>query len=211
MTPGQLHMKTCKTCHTPLLKKATKPNASQLQKQYYYTHYYFCPNCKKMYLSDEFKVTNQNYSLFTNQTVMSNAEVEIWTDGACSNNGKESAKASWAFVSGEHEEAGMVEGKQTNNRGEAFAIYHALKWAAEKGYKTIRVHSDSQITLHGVAKDWQKVKENQDIFHKIHQVISENDLTIDYQKVLGHSGDVNNERADKAATSLLSSTSSSQS
>lgn len=203
MTNEQLTMH-CKTCGTPLLVKATKPAASQLKKQYYYTHYYFCPKCQKMYLNDKFKVQNDNFDLFTQKrSLTSPAEVEIWTDGACSNNGKENAKASWAFVSGDYEEAGLVDGKQTNNRGEALAIYHALKWASEKGYKRIKLHSDSQITLQGVIKHPEKVKENRDIFQKIHDVVTKHKLLVDYQKVLGHSGDNNNERADKLATALV--------
>ena len=197
-------MMTCKTCGSPLLTKPTKRTAEQLKKQYYYTHYYFCPNCQKIYHSEKFKVMNDNFYLFTKKEMLSPfvSEVDIWTDGACSNNGKENAKASWAFVSGEHEEAGLVEGKQTNNRGEAQAIYHALLWAAEKGYKRIRVHTDSQITLHGVAKRPEMVKENRDIFQKIYNVIEKNALEVQYQKVLGHSTDENNNRADQLAVKL---------
>jgi ribonuclease HI len=147
---------------------------------------------------------NDNFDLFTKKSgAPVDSDVDIWTDGACSNNGKANAKASWAFVAGEHEEAGLVDGKQTNNRGEALSIYYALRWAAEKGVRNVRLHSDSQITLHGVIKHPEKVKENRDIFQKIHDVVNENNLSIDYVKVLGHSGDVNNERADRLATSLV--------
>ncbi len=195
----------CKKDSTPLIIKKTKPNSSQLLKQYYYTAYYLCPLCHRMYFDDAFKVTNQNYELFTekNSLVDEKVEVEIWTDGACSRNGTPLAKAAWAFVSGDYEEGGPVEGKQTNNRGEAFAIYHALEWAAQKGYRRIRLHSDSQITLHGVIKHPEKVKENRDIFQKIHDTVVKNKLLIEYKKVLGHSGDINNERADKIATALV--------
>ncbi len=193
----------CKTCHAPLLVKSTKPSASKLMKQYYYSHYYYCSKCQKMYLNDKFKVKNENVELFTSQnSPKSKAEVDIWTDGACSNNGKESARASWAFVAGDYEDAGIVDGKQTNNRGEALAIYHALSWAVEKEYKFIKIYTDSQITLHGVAKHPDLVKENRDIFQRIHSVISKNNLLIEYVKVLGHSGDPNNDRADKLAVRL---------
>lgn len=194
----------CKNCGTPLLLLPTKATADRLKKQYYFTHIYFCPNCKKIYHDEKFKVMNDNYGLFTSENhSLENTDVEIWTDGACSNNGKENAVASWAFVSGDHEEAGLVDGKQTNNRGEALAIYHALKWAAEKGNKNIRLHSDSQITLHGVIKHPEKVKENRDIFQKIHDVVVEHGLKIDYVKVAGHAGDYNNERADRLASQLV--------
>lgn len=199
-------MKACKYCGTELVVQQTKRSSSQLTKPYYFTAYFLCPRCKRMYHDEQFKVMNDNFNLFTTKNSLSDGpfDVEIWTDGACTNNGRPDAKASWGFVSGDYEEAGLVEGKQTNNRGEAFAIYYALDWAVKKGYRRIRLHSDSQITLHGVLKHPEKVKENRDIFQKIHDIVTENNLEIEYQKVLGHSGDPNNERADKVATSLLS-------
>lgn len=195
----------CKTCGTPLLKRATKNSPDRLNKQYYYTHYYYCTRCQKMYLSDEFKVLNKTSDLFSSQSTDSSQQpdIEIWTDGACSNNGKENAKASWAFVAGDHEEAGLVDGKQTNNRGEALAVYHALKWAGEKGTRHVKIYTDSQITLYGLAKRHENVKENRDLFALIAEVIEKNNLSVSYEKVLGHSGDANNERADSLATSLV--------
>ena len=194
---------TCKHDGTPLILKEPKRTPQQLKKQYYYSAYYLCPVCHRMYFDDKFKIINSNYDLFTkNDRTDEKYEVEIWTDGASSNNGRPEAKAAWAFVSGEHEEAGLVDGKQTNNRGEGLAIYYGLKWAAEKGYKRILISTDSQISIHGVSKHPEKVKENRDIFERIHAVVTKNDLKVDYQKVLGHSGDPNNERADQLAVRL---------
>lgn len=129
-------------------------------------------------------------------------DVEIWTDGACINNGKPNANAAWAFVAGKFEKAGLVDGKQTNNVAEGLAIFHALVWAAEKGYKKIKLHTDSQITLHGVNKHHSKVKVNREIFENIANVIDKNDLKIEYVKVLGHSGNPNNDRVDTLANGL---------
>jgi ribonuclease HI len=154
-----------------------------------------------MYFSDDYKIQNKNYDLFSDDEV-SKFDVQIWTDGASSHNGRDNAKAAWAFVAGKHEEAGLVSGKQTNNRAEAYAIYNGLKWASRKGYKKIKIHTDSQITIFGVSKSHEKVKENKDIFALISDVISKNNLDVTYEKVLGHSGDPNNERADRLAVSL---------
>ena len=43
---------------------------------------------------------------------------------------------------------------------------------------------------------------NAEIFYNIAEVIKSNKLHVDFQKVLGHSGDPNNERADKLANTL---------
>ncbi|CAN5149372.1 hypothetical protein BH11PAT1_BH11PAT1_0620 [soil metagenome] len=193
----------CRNCGTSLITKQTKKSVSQLEKAFYYTAYYFCPRCQKMYLSNEFKVENtMQKGLFALEKGPP-VDVEIWTDGACSNNGRPNAKAAWAFVSGSHEEAALVEGKQTNNTAESLAMYFALKWAGEQGYKKVRIYSDSQITIGNLQRGMTKIKVNRDIFQMIFDVIKEYSLTVYYEKVLGHSGDINNERADKLCNGLV--------
>lgn len=195
-------MENCKHCGNPLIVKQTKRTPEQLRKAYYYTAYYLCPNCHKLYHNDKFKVENTN--LFTQSVIAEeDIDVEIWTDGACSNNGRPNAKASWAFVSGEYEAAGLVEGKQTNNTGEGFAILHALEWAVSKKYKTIKLYSDSQISLDNLRKPAFMVKENRELFQKIETLITTNALQVVYEKVAGHADNVNNNRADKLANGLV--------
>ena len=53
----------------------------------------------------------------------------VFTDGACSKNGKIGAAASWAFYFPEmpsESDSGRVEGEQTNQRGELSGIYQAV-------------------------------------------------------------------------------------
>lgn len=199
--------KLCKNCGSRLMIKETKRTAEQLKKPFYYSAYYFCPSCKRLYHDEKFKQTNASLFDVTTEvpfidTRKEEYDVKIWTDGACTNNGKPTAKAAWAFVSGNTERAELVDGKQTNNVAEALAIYHALKWAAEKGYKKILLHTDSQISLYNLSKPAAMVKVNQEIFQNIEGLIKENTLQVTYEKVLGHSGDHNNERADRLANTL---------
>ncbi len=194
----------CKHCGSSLIVKQTHRTPHQLKKQYYYTAYYFCPSCKRIYHSDEFKVVNENYDLFNgvHDEAGEPVEVEIWTDGACVNNGKQNAKAAWAFISGEFELAGVVSGKQTNNRAEAQAILESLIWAGEKGYRNVKIYADTLITLQSLKKPLNKIKANTDIFEKIFNTIHKYHLKLVYEKVLGHSGIRDNERVDKLANSL---------
>lgn len=228
--------KICKTCGGKLIQRETQKKASQLEKAYYYTAYYFCPKCQKIYHNDRFKVVSDNqnslFNISNNLKVGKEAkngfwtsqkqnnvsgdefkrsanadsrifDVEIWTDGACVSNGQKHARAAWAFVSGKTEKADLVPGaKQTNNVAEGLAIFHALDWAAKKNFKKIKIYTDSQITIHNLNKPASKVKVNQEIFRNIEQIISQNKLEVSYEKVLGHSGDINNERADKLANTL---------
>lgn len=212
-------MNTCKNCGTELIVKQTKRTPEQLKKSYYYTAYYFCPNCKKLYHDEKFKVTNEvshpehvkraegSQSLFgrDSSALPQNDNIKtvhIWTDGASRGNGTDNARAAWAFVSGKTEKAGRVIGKQTNNTAEAYAIYHALLWAAEEGHKKVKIYTDSQITLHGLAKSPERVKENREIFQLIQDVISANGLTVNYEKVPGHADNEGNNRADRLANEL---------
>jgi ribonuclease HI len=199
----------CKNCGQVLEKRETKRIPSQLKKPYYYSAYYVCPDCKKLYHSDKFKVINPKTTPLhfgsLEQEEKTEYDTSIWTDGACVSNGTPRAKAAWAFVSGKTEQAGRVEGKQTNNVAEGLAIYYALVWAAEKGYKKILLHTDSQISLFNLNKPASRVKMNREIFEKIEAVIAINGLKVDYKKVLGHSGDPNNERADALANGMASS------
>lgn len=196
--------KVCKTCGTPLEIKATRYSPTRDQKPYYYKAYYFCPQCQKIYHDEAFKVVNKTQPMFSSPIDTTRpVEVEAWTDGACSNNGKPEAKASWAFVSGEHEEAGRVIGKQTNNMGEGTAVLKALEWAVSKGYKAIRLHTDSQITIQNLQKPARMVKVNRELFEEIEKVIQDNSLVVQYVKVPGHADDVNNNRADKLANGLV--------
>jgi ribonuclease HI len=199
-------MNLCKNCGAQLIQKATKRTSEQLKKSYYYTAYYFCPNCKKLYHDEKFKVVNND--LFSDSVVLSEAKNEayydahIWTDGACTNNGYANARAAWAFVSGKTEKAGVVIGKQTNNTAEAYAIYHALLWAAEEKHKKVKIYSDSQITLNNLKKSSYRIKENRAIFELIEDVIAANGLEVNFEKVPAHADNVNNNRADKLANTL---------
>jgi ribonuclease HI len=195
----------CKNCGSKLIIKSTRKTPEQLKKPYYYSAYYFCPHCKKLYHDEKFKVSNNQTSLPSSLFGLENKnsyDVEIWTDGACIYNGTPRAKAAWAFVSGKKEQAGLVEGAQTNNRAEGLAIYHALVWAAGKKFTKIKLHTDSQISIHGVTKPSHLVKANREIFEDIEQVIKGCHLQVEFVKVLGHSGDINNERVDKLANDL---------
>jgi ribonuclease HI len=200
----------CKNCGIPLIQRQTKQSPSRLKKPYYYSAYYYCPNCQRIYHDNKFKVINPpqeklnlEITSTSNKTEAKQYDAQIWTDGACVFNGTQKAKAAWAFVSNEVEEAGLVPGlKQTNNVAEGLAILNAIRWAAAAGHKKIKIHTDSQISLFNLKKPASMVKENREIFEQIELLIKQHNLQMTYEKVLGHSGDPNNERADHLANTL---------
>lgn len=81
-------------------------------------------------------------------------KVEVYTDGACSKNGKAGSKASWAFYFPEHKTLSKAdrvpeEELQTNQRGELMAISEAVK-AAEIAFDLddtdLKIYSDSMYS-----------------------------------------------------------------
>lgn len=201
--------KLCKKCGNALEIRQVKRTAAQQKKPYYYTHYYYCTKCASLFHDESFKMHNPQTvplsfddvtkTVYITEKRHGQFDAEIWTDGACVYNGTPRAKAAWAFVSGKEEQSGIVEGAQTNNRGEGYAIYYALKWAGASGSKKIKIYTDSQISIHSATKHFSKVVANREIFEGIANIIGQYGLDVTYEKVLGHSGDVNNERADVLA------------
>ena len=57
--------KTCKYCKLPLVVKKAKLTPEKFKKQYYYTAYFFCTRCSRIYFDNKFKLSNGNHDLFT--------------------------------------------------------------------------------------------------------------------------------------------------
>lgn len=81
-------------------------------------------------------------------------KVDVYTDGACSKNGKKDAEAAWAFYFPEHKSLSNaqrvpVDQPQTNQRGELMAIAEAVK-VAEMSFPLLetelKIHTDSMYS-----------------------------------------------------------------
>ena len=78
--------------------------------------------------------------------------INIYTDGACSNNGKPDARAGFGIYFGKNDERNVSEsftGLQTNNRAELLAIIKALtilRTEIEQGQK-INIYTDSSYAI----------------------------------------------------------------
>ena len=108
-------------------------------------------------------------------------KIEVYTDGACSNNGKKDAKASWAFYFPEHKSLSKAarvpeDQTQTNQRGELMAISEAVK-SAETVFPLLetdlKIYTDSMYSKNcltnwlssWVAKNW-KTSQGGDVIHR---------------------------------------------
>jgi ribonuclease HI len=139
------------------------------------------------------------------------AEVEIFTDGACSGN---PGPGGWAAILryGEVEkELSGYEPHTTNNRMEMMAAIAGLE--ALKRACRVQVYSDSQYLRDGISKwihgwkrrswrtaDNQPVK-NVDLWQRLDAAAARH--AVDWHWVRGHSGHPENERADALARARI--------
>jgi ribonuclease HI len=136
------------------------------------------------------------------------AEVELWTDGACSGN---PGPGGWAALlrMGRHERVlSGGESRTTNNRMELAGVVHGLR-ALTRPCR-VRVHLDSSYVRNAFTNGWlarwqrngwvtsekQPVK-NRELWQALLAEVARHD--IEWVKVAGHAGVVLNERVDRLA------------
>ena len=140
-------------------------------------------------------------------------QVTIYTDGACSGN---PGPGGWGcvLIFGPHrKELSGAERESTNQRMELMAALRALEQLREPC--RVLLHSDSAYLINGFVKGWldkwekngwinsqKKPVENQDIWRPLRKISLEHD--IDWIKVKGHAGNIENERCDQLAKEALS-------
>ena len=151
--------------------------------------------------------------------------IKVFTDGACSNNGKLNAKAGLGVYFGENDPRNVskkVIGRQTNNVAELSAIievFSILKEEIESGEKII-IYSDSKIAIGWCTttgqkyerSSWKKKKgviPNIDLI-KIGYGLCKENINIKFEHIRAHTGltdelSLGNEGADGLATSSITS------
>ena len=93
-----------------------------------------------------FSVKNSNPKPIKKENVLPN--INVYTDGACINNGKKNAKAGWGVYFGENSELNAyapIEGRQTNQVAELTATIKAYEILSDEIEKErpITIYSDS--------------------------------------------------------------------
>ncbi len=137
------------------------------------------------------------------------AEVELYTDGACSGN---PGKGGWAFIlrhrkTGKEIERAGGERETTNNRMELLAVIRGLE-ALNRSCQ-VDLYTDSEYVGKGI-RDWMpawkrrgwkraggKTVKNVDLWKELDKQLARH--TVHYHAVRGHSGHPENERCDELA------------
>jgi ribonuclease HI len=133
--------------------------------------------------------------------------VEIFTDGACSGNPGPGGWGAILRYGGVEKEMNGGEPQTTNNRMELMAAIMAIE--AVKRPCEIHLHTDSEYLRNGImtwihswkARGWRtadkKPVKNVDLWQRLETAIETHD--VHWHWVKGHSGHIENERADELA------------
>jgi len=142
---------------------------------------------------------------------VTDAIIDIYTDGACSGNPGPGGWAAILRTKGHERELSGSEVATTNNRMELTAVIRALE--ALKRPSAIRLHTDSRYVMDGAAKwlsrwkanGWKtadkKPVKNAELWRALDAAMSGH--RISWKWVAGHSGHPENERADELARAAI--------
>lgn len=143
----------------------------------------------------------------------SNGYVQVYTDGACENNGKAGAKAGlgvWFGYGHPLNVAEPVKRRPTNNVGEIEACTRAIQLAHSAGVKKLCINTDSEFVINCITKwikGWKrngfKTAKGAPVLNKDELVELDETLSlmedVKWNHVRGHQGIEGNEAADALA------------
>ena len=144
---------------------------------------------------------------------MSKMIVEIFTDGACRGNPGPGGWGALLRFNGHEREISGAEPDTTNNRMELRAAIEALETLSRSC--TVELTTDSKYVCDGIQQwlpkwrenNWKtanrKAVKNADLWQQLDEAASKHD--VQWLWTRGHSGHVENERADVLATSAIDS------
>jgi ribonuclease HI len=138
-------------------------------------------------------------------------KIVIYTDGACEGNPGPGGFAAVIREDGREREVTGAEPQTTNNRMELTAVIRALESLPEP--REVHVVTDSQYVVLGMTewiRAWQRKRwknasgqpvKNKDLWSRLLELTSRH--KVNWEWIRGHSGHVENERADRLARGAI--------
>ena len=145
---------------------------------------------------------------YTRGLNLNHAKIEVYTDGACWNNGKANAKCGggiWISPNHRRNIAIRVPGlRQSNQVGELAAVIEAA--ASFPSFYPLTIITDSKYVMDGLTRHlgrweddgWIGV-ENAELFKRAAYLLKKRSATTAFKWVKGHIGNLGNEESDKLA------------
>uniref|UniRef100_U3FBI5 Ribonuclease H1 n=1 Tax=Micrurus fulvius TaxID=8637 RepID=U3FBI5_MICFL len=169
---------------------------------------------EKKYTYKRVKYTDVPYtpSANKNEFVYMGDYIVVYTDGCCSCNGRQEARAGTGVYWGPGHPLNNSErlhGRQTNQRAEINAACKAIEQAKRQNITKLAIYTDSKFTINGVTNwipNWKnngwktsagKEVTNREDFERLDK-LSEG-MDIQWMHVPGHAGFPGNEAADRLA------------
>ncbi|KAG8124232.1 hypothetical protein E2320_019536 [Naja naja] len=169
---------------------------------------------EKKYKYKRVKYTDVPYTPSANQNefVYMGDYIVVYTDGCCSRNGHQEARAGTGVYWGPGHPLNNSErlrGRQTNQRAEINAACKAIEQAKRQNITKLAIYTDSKFTINGVTNwipNWKnngwktsagKEVTNREDFERLAK-LSEG-MDIQWMHVPGHAGFPGNEAADRLA------------
>ncbi|NWH71386.1 RNH1 Ribonuclease, partial [Piaya cayana] len=136
----------------------------------------------------------------------------VYTDGCCSGNGRNRARAGIGVYWGPGHPLNTSErlpGRQTNQRAEIHAACKAIEQAKSQNIKKLIIYTDSQFTINGITSwvdnwktnGWRTSSGasviNKEDFQRLDNLSK--DIEIQWMHIPGHAGFRGNEEADRLA------------
>lgn len=140
-----------------------------------------------------------------------NIIINIWTDGACSGNPGPGGWGALIKYNNSTKEISGSEKNTTNNRMEMIAVIKALKYIDTKSH--INLYTDSKYVKEGITNwiiSWKKNNwknsqkkdvKNKDLWVELDSLSLKHNINWNWVK--GHSGNIENDIADKLATEAI--------
>ena len=140
-----------------------------------------------------------------------NTIINIWTDGACSGNPGPGGWGALIEFNNSTKEISGSEKNTTNNRMEMMAVIKALKYIDTKSQ--INLYTDSKYVKEGITNwiiGWKKNNwknsqkkdvKNKDLWVELDSLSLKHNINWNWVK--GHSGNIENDIADKLATEAI--------
>ena len=148
----------------------------------------------------------------SNYIVDKDGYVNVYTDGACSSNGRDNPRAGLGVWFGDNHPMNVskpLEGRATNNHAEIEAATEAAMQAKRAGITDLKINTDSEFLV-SCAKDWipkwkangWKTANNEPVINKSELIKMDkalDSLNVEWKHVKSHAGVRGNEMADKLA------------
>ncbi len=177
---------------------------------------FFIPKSTHNNVSTPISLTTSNLNIQLPINKPQGKSITIYTDGACSNNGKKNAAAGiGVYVENIYNISEKISGRQTNQRAELYAILKALNIININEYTKIIIYTDSLYSIncitkwiHGWIKNgWLDKKKhpvkNRDIIENIYNIYKKYS-TIHFNHIIAHTNkndihSLGNAKADELA------------